>query len=212
MTCNEFVTNHSTRKMTAHSCPLSPKLFATESLHFFEPTSPRTIWGRGAGTGRHRQNPDLTENARDLRARQTEAESLLWAVLRGRRLCGLKFRRQYPIEPFIADFACIEKKLIIEIDGGYHDCVFEEDKSRQKRIESEGWDVIRFSNEDVLGDVEAVAIAIARHLKLEPVFRGRNPLTPTLSPEPLAKKAFRYRTSNAPTIWGRGGRKRRNRI
>ncbi|MEO2026978.1 MAG: DUF559 domain-containing protein [Fuerstiella sp.] len=123
----------------------------------------------------HRQNPDLTENARDLRARQTEAESLLWAVLRGRRLCGLKFRRQYPIEPFIADFACIEKKLIIEIDGGYHDCVFEEDKSRQKRIESEGWDVIRFSNEDVLGDVEAVAIAIARHLKLEPVFRGRKP-------------------------------------
>jgi very-short-patch-repair endonuclease len=123
----------------------------------------------------HRQDPQLTENARDLRARQTEAELLLWAVIRGRRLCGLKFRRQYPIKPFIADFVCIEKKLIIEIDGGYHDYVYAEDKSRQQKIESEGWDVVRFSNEDVLGDVEAVAVAIARHLELEPVFRGRKP-------------------------------------
>ena len=95
----------------------------------------------------------MTGNARDLRARQTEAESLLWAVLRGRRLCGLKFRRQYPIEPFIADFVCVEKKLVIEIDGGYHDYVYEDDESRQQKIESEGWDVIRCSNEDVLGDV-----------------------------------------------------------
>ena len=68
-----------------------------------------------------RQNPKLTEYARELRVRQTKAESLLWCVLRGRRLLGLKFRRQYPIEPYIADFACIQKFQIIEIDGGYHD-------------------------------------------------------------------------------------------
>jgi very-short-patch-repair endonuclease len=123
----------------------------------------------------HRQHPELTEKARDLRARQTKAESLLWNVLRGRRLCRLKFRRQYPIPPFIVDFACIEKKLVIEIDGGYHDYVYANDLSRQARIEAEGWTVIRFSNEDVLEDVEAVAIAIARHLKMKLEFRRRKP-------------------------------------
>ncbi|MBC8289927.1 MAG: endonuclease domain-containing protein [Planctomycetes bacterium] len=122
-----------------------------------------------------RQDPQLTENARELRVRQTEAESLLWCALRGRRLCGLKFRRQYPIEPFIADFACIEKKLVIEIDGGYHDYVYENDLSRQKKIEAEDWAVIRFSNEDILDDVQAVAIAIAKFLGIQPEFRRRTP-------------------------------------
>jgi adenine-specific DNA-methyltransferase len=123
----------------------------------------------------HRQNPETTARSRDLRARQTEAESLLWYVLRGRRLCGLKFRRQFPIEPFIADFVCVEKQLVVEIDGGYHDYVYQHDQSRQQTIEAEGWHVIRFSNEDVLGDVEAVAIAIAKHMGMEPEFRGRKP-------------------------------------
>lgn len=85
-----------------------------------------------------RQNPELTAKARDLRARQTKAESLLWYVLRARRLCGLKFRCQYPIEPFIADFACIEKKLVVEIDGGYHDYTYEDDVSRQEKIRCGG--------------------------------------------------------------------------
>ena len=123
----------------------------------------------------HRQDPKFTQLARELRQRQTEAESLLWYILRGRRLCGLKFRRQYPIEPFITDFACIEKKLIVEIDGGYHDYIYADDMTRQRKLESAGWHVIRFANEDVLDDVEAVGIAIARHLGLEPEFRGRKP-------------------------------------
>jgi adenine-specific DNA-methyltransferase len=80
----------------------------------------------------------------------------------------MKFRRQHPIEPFVADFACIEKKLVVEIDGGYHDYVYENDTSRQRRIEGEGWTVIRVSNEDVLGDVEAVATGIARRLGMDP--------------------------------------------
>jgi leucyl-tRNA synthetase len=62
-----------------------------------------------------------------------------------------------------------------ELDGGYHDYVYVDDKSRQEKIESAGWDVIRFSNEDVLDDVDAVAVGIAKHLGLEPVFRGRKP-------------------------------------
>lgn len=71
-----------------------------------------------------RQNPVTTQRARELRARQTKAESLLWQVLRGRRLCGLKFRRQFPIEPWIVDFACVEHKLVVELDGGYRDYTY----------------------------------------------------------------------------------------
>jgi len=87
----------------------------------------------------------------------------------------LRKGHQYPIPPFIVDFACIDKKLVIEIDGGYHDYVYANDVSRQARIEAEGWTVVRFSNEDVLEDVEAVAIAIARQLKMKLEFRGRQP-------------------------------------
>jgi adenine-specific DNA-methyltransferase len=122
-----------------------------------------------------RQTAKATSQARELRIRQTEAESLLWCVLRGRRLGGIKFRRQYPIEPFIADFACVEKRVVVEIDGGYHDEVYEQDQARQQKIEQAGWTVLRFSNEDVLADVEAVAIAIAKQIGVEPTFRGHKP-------------------------------------
>ncbi len=80
-----------------------------------------------------RHTSQAITRARELRKRQTEAESLLWYVLRGRRLCGLKFRRQFPVEPFIADFACVEERLIVEIDGGYHDYTCADDQSRQRR-------------------------------------------------------------------------------
>ena len=62
------------------------------------------------------------------------------------------------------------EKLIVEIDGGYHDYVYADDMSRQQEFEAHGWDLMRFSNEDVIEDVEAVAVAIARHLELEPEF------------------------------------------
>ena len=65
-------------------------------------------------------NP-ATNRARELRQRQTKAESLLGDAVRAKRLCGLKFRRQYAIGPFFADFACVARKLIVELDGGYHD-------------------------------------------------------------------------------------------
>ena len=120
-----------------------------------------------------RQDLKYTARARDLRVRQTEAESLMWYILRGRRLCGLKFRRQFPMEPFIVDFACHERRLVIEIDGGYHDYAYAQDASRQQSIEAKGWEVLRFTNEEVLGNVESVAIAIARRLELEFQFRRR---------------------------------------
>ena len=116
-------------------------------------------------------NMPRTERSRELRARQTKAESLIWTVVRAKRLSGLKFRRQHPIGPFFADFACIEKRLIVELDGGYHDYQYENDVERQAFIEERGWKVIRFTNEDVLIDVEAVAISIAKQIGVEPIFR-----------------------------------------
>ncbi len=96
---------------------------------------------------------EITRRARELRERQTKAESLLWDVLRAKRLCGLKFRRQHPIKPFIADFACVSLQVIVELDGGYHDYQFDNDTRRQQYLESQGWSILRFSNEDVLVSV-----------------------------------------------------------
>ena len=82
----------------------------------------------------NQSNGEAGERARSLRKTQTVSEGLLWSVLRGRQLCGLKFRRQHPIEPWIVDFACPEKMLVVEIDGGYHDDVVETDLKRQAQI------------------------------------------------------------------------------
>ncbi len=118
-----------------------------------------------------KQDPITTERARQLRVRQTKAEALLWQVLRGRRLCGIKFRRQFPIESAIADFACIEHRLVVELDGDYHDYTLERDQARQQRLEAAGWRVLRFCNDDVLSDVESVALAIARFVGVEEEMR-----------------------------------------
>ena len=121
----------------------------------------------------HHPNGDAGERARTLRTTQTVSEGLLWSVLRARQLCGLKFRRQHPIGPWIADVACPQQMLVVEIDGGYHDKVVENDLQRQRPLESMGWKVIRFRDNDVAVDVEAVARAIARELNLEYAFRPR---------------------------------------
>ena len=97
----------------------------------------------------HRQNPKTTTHARDLRTRQTEAESLLWYVLRGRRLCGLKFRRQVPIGPYIVDFVSYPGRLVVELDGSQH-ADSQRDRTRDRALEQVGFEVLRFWNADVL--------------------------------------------------------------
>ncbi|WDQ18047.1 endonuclease domain-containing protein [Rhodopirellula sp. P2] len=109
-----------------------------------------------------RQPPQFTQNARELRTHQTKPESLVWTLLRNRRLNGHKFRRQFPIPPFIADFACVEKRLIVELDGDYHEHQEQQDMNRTARLNREGWTVIRFRNTDVLENTEAVGVAILR--------------------------------------------------
>jgi very-short-patch-repair endonuclease len=87
----------------------------------------------------------------------TEAESLMWEHLRARQL-AVKFNRQHIIGDYIVDFVCIEKKLIIEVDGGYHSEYeqIEKDEFRTQRLNELGFSVIRFKNEEVLGDISNV--------------------------------------------------------
>ena len=117
--------------------------------------------------------PFRTQRSRELRDKETEPEALLWSVLRAKRLAGLTFRRQHPIGPYFADFACVERHVVVELDGEYHDYQYGKDRERQAYMESLAWQVIRFDNEEVLTNVDAVAISIARQMGVEPVFKGR---------------------------------------
>lgn len=103
---------------------------------------------------------DLTTNARNLRKKQTNAERLLWQHLRNRQLCGQKFRRQFPIDSYIVDFACLEVKLIVELDGGQHAEQVEYDQHRTEQLQKRGFKVIRFWNNDVLENANGVLQAI----------------------------------------------------
>ena len=90
----------------------------------------------------------------------TDAERALWTRLRNRQLTSLKFRRQVPIGPYIVDFVCFEEKLVIEIDGGQHAENTEADLIRTQWLENEGYRVIRFWNNEVLGNTVGVLRAI----------------------------------------------------
>jgi very-short-patch-repair endonuclease len=93
---------------------------------------------------------------RTLRNEMTDAERALWAALRGRQFSGLKFRRQHPFGDFILDFVCLAHKLVIEVDGSQHDKSKEYDDLRTKRLGTAGFRVLRFWNNDVLQEIEAV--------------------------------------------------------
>ena len=94
-------------------------------------------------------------SARTLRHNATDVETIMWKLLRGRRLAGAKFRRQLPIGPFIADFACIQHKLVVELDGGQH-AESATDEKRDEYLAANGWRVLRFWNNDVTGNRDGV--------------------------------------------------------
>jgi very-short-patch-repair endonuclease len=112
-------------------------------------------------------SPKLRANARALRRNSTDAERILWSELRDHRLGGAGFRRQVPIERYVADFICHAAKLVIELDGGQHfsDQAEQADAARSAAIEAKGFEVLRFSNHDVMtnraGVLETIAAAIA---------------------------------------------------
>ena len=116
---------------------------------------------------------DRTKFARRLRRQETPSEQLLWAALRARQLCKLKFRRQHNIGPFFADFACCSQMVIVEIDGDYHDIIGEQDVYRQTWLEKNGWRVVRCSAENVTKDLDSVLFMIAQSCGREVEFERR---------------------------------------
>lgn len=101
-------------------------------------------------------NPKLKELARQNRNNATLAEKMLWKQLKGKKLKGYDFHRQKPVENFIADFYCYTLRLIIEVDGSSHNEKQDYDEIRQRRLEDLGFTVLRFTNKDVLHNLEGV--------------------------------------------------------
>jgi|SRR5689334_19658861 len=118
---------------------------------------------------------DKVSFARQLRRNQTDAERVLWFLVRDRRLNGLKFKRQVPIDKYILDFCCTEARLIIELDGGQH--ATRDETNRTRALEAMGYLVLRFWNNDVLQNTEGVLEEILNTV-------GRHPQEPP-HPVPL---------------------------
>ncbi|AXQ28405.1 endonuclease domain-containing protein [Solimonas sp. K1W22B-7] len=118
----------------------------------------------------------LRTYAKDLRAHQTEAEQRLWYHLRANRFFGIKFKRQVPQGPYIADFISLEHRLVIELDGGQHNDNEAYDNQRDQWFVAEGFTVLRFWNHEVMQQTEAV---------LEQIRLTAERATETLSPTPL---------------------------
>jgi len=110
--------------------------------------------------------PKARSNARQMRKNLTDAELKFWNAVRAHRLMGLGFRRQLPIAGYIVDFACPIYRLVVELDGSQHavDQHTAYDAQRTKRLEADGWTVLRFWNEDVLKDIDGVCLHILKIL------------------------------------------------
>ena len=105
---------------------------------------------------------EATQRARVLRRDGSRAERICWELLRAHRMVGLKFRRQHPIGPYFADFACVAHKLVIEIDGDHHAFQKEADARRTAMMEREGWRVLRFWANHVVENPEGIWAEIER--------------------------------------------------
>lgn len=103
-----------------------------------------------------RAKPGTLETARLLRNNMTNYEVLLWDRLKGKQICGVRFRRQHPIDFFVADFYCHEARLVVEIDGDIHNQQIEYDDGRTAEMERYHIKVIRFTNDDILYKIEEV--------------------------------------------------------
>ncbi|SHF51639.1 Very-short-patch-repair endonuclease [Microbulbifer donghaiensis] len=119
---------------------------------------PSPACGGGAGGGGRLQ----VARARQLRSNSTEAEQRLWYFLRAHRFMGLKFKRQKPIGRYIVDFVCLQPKLIIELDGSQHATQENYDQQRDLWLQSRGFQILRFWNNQVLTEIQAV-LDLIRH-------------------------------------------------
>lgn len=119
----------------------------------------------GILTERNRSHGRIPEERPRPAQQRDDAERHVWQHLRERRLAGFKFRRQYPIAGFIADFACVEAGLVVEPDGGQHVERTAGEAARTRRIERNGYRVLRFWNDDVFLQTDVVLAEILRSLK-----------------------------------------------
>ena len=123
----------------------------------------RRHWeGEGGAAPRYTPHMSVTR-ARALRRAMTDAEKQLWPRLRDRQVEGAKFRRQVPIAGYVADFACIEVMLVVELDGGQHTA--ERDAKRTAALEHAGFAVLRFWNDEVLRSIDGVLAAVAEEVR-----------------------------------------------
>jgi very-short-patch-repair endonuclease/DNA polymerase IIIc chi subunit len=148
-------------------------------------SSPAGGGGQGGGALQHgaigqgeysTRQPDAMAHAKELRKNPTEAENKIWYSLQKQNL-GYRFRRQHPIGPYIVDFACLEKRLIVELDGGQHDQQQVYDEKRTAFLEGDGYKVLRFWNNEALGNTDAVLETIMMALGE----RGESPPSPPAS-------------------------------
>ena len=113
---------------------------------------------------KYERAPLATVRARSMRREMTDAERKLWFLPRDRRLDGAKFRRQSPVGPYIADFVCLGRKLIVEADGGQH-VENKRDAARDRWLATEGYVVVRYSNIDILKNPEGVLMDLLARLE-----------------------------------------------
>ena len=118
---------------------------------------------------------DIKTWAKDLRSQMTDAETLLWKLLRNRRMAGMKFKRQHPIGRYIVDFYCDEKKLAIELDGSQHLEAVTYDAHRDAWLNAQGIQVLRFWNNQMLSETEAVMEVIYNALLADALIPNPSP-------------------------------------
>ena len=128
--------------------------------------------------------------ARQLRKNPTDAERLLWQKLRFWQVDGRKFRRQQPLGGYIVDFVCLERRLIVELDGGQHADRNAYDKKRDDWLRNQGFVILRFWNHDVLNNIDGVVEQILDTLKN----------TPYLNPSPQGGRRLRRRKSGSSSV------------
>jgi very-short-patch-repair endonuclease len=121
-----------------------------------------------------RNRPQTLTHAKRLRREMTDAERLLWSKLRRKQMNGWHFRSQAPVPPYIADFACLELGLIVEVDGGQHNIDQERDERRTAWLKSKGYRVLRFWNNEVLQNLEGVLETIRLSTLPAPVSPRKN--------------------------------------
>lgn len=138
----------------------------------------------------------LIEKAKENRNNPTGAERVLWESLKSKNI-GYKFRQQHLIDDFIVDFVCLSKRLVVEVDGGIHDTQVEKDEERTRIIENKGFKVIRFRNEEVIGDLEEVLEKIKINLVQQPIINVKVEKTP-----PSGAGGIKVFTTRPDTIFG----------